>query len=280
VNYQTRYIYIYIQQGIQQGAKLSTSLYKCYNNVILDSISKSGLGSHFGNIGIADTELQGILDIVHNHTQRDLVEINPDKSDLIVYNTKDVKFGDKKIEKSEKTKHLGIVRNGKNTVDIKERLKSGRGTIYGLLGAGLQVRKGFSSITAHNLWKVYALPRMTYGLEIMPMTNKDKEQLEILQKKILKQNQGLPCRAANTGVYVLLGAVPVEMVIERNMLSTFMNIARNTLSVEYYILSRELAMKNENGKIFINRIQEILGKYGLGKVEEYLHSPKAKGPTI
>jgi hypothetical protein len=96
------------------------------------------------------------------------VKINPDKSDLIVYNTKDekiVKFGDKKIEKIEKTKHLGIVRNGENTVDREERLKSGRGTIYGLLGAGLQVRKGFSPITAHNLWKVYALPRMTYGLE-------------------------------------------------------------------------------------------------------------------
>jgi hypothetical protein len=44
--------------------------------------------------------------------------------------------------------------------------------------------------------------------------------------------------AANTGVYVLLGAVPVEMVIERNMLTTFMNIARNKLSVEYHILSR------------------------------------------
>jgi hypothetical protein len=55
-----------------------------------------------------------------------------------------------------------------------------------------------------------------------------------------------------------------------------MNIARNKLSVEYHILSRELAMKNENGKIFINRIQEILEKYGFGKVEEYLHSPKAK----
>ena len=128
-------------------------LYKCYNNVILDSISKSGLGSHFRNIGVAsltcaddiailansDTELQDILDIVHHHTQRDLVEINPDKSDLIAYNTKDekiVKFGDEKIEKNEKTKHLGIVRNGENTVDIEERLKSGRGTIYGLLGAG------------------------------------------------------------------------------------------------------------------------------------------------
>jgi hypothetical protein len=38
------------------------------------------------------------------------VKINPDKSNLIVYNTKDetiVKFGDKKIEKSEKTKTSG-----------------------------------------------------------------------------------------------------------------------------------------------------------------------------
>ena len=109
---------------------------------------------HFGNIGVAsptctddivilansDTELQGILDIVHHHTQRDLVKINPEKSDLIAYNAKD-----EKIEKSEKRKHLGIVRNGKNTVDIEVRLKSGRGTIYGLLGAGLQVRKGFST---------------------------------------------------------------------------------------------------------------------------------------
>ena len=103
---------------------------------------------------------------------------------------KKLKFGDEKIEKSEKTKHLGIARNGEHNVDIEERLKSDRGTIYGLLGAGIQVRKCFSPIAAHNLWKIYALPRMTYyGLEIMPMTNKDKEQLEILQKKILKQIQ-------------------------------------------------------------------------------------------
>jgi hypothetical protein len=47
---------------------------------------------------------------------------------------------------------------------------------------------------------------------------------------------------------VLLGAVPVEVVIERNMLSTFMNIAMNKLSVEYHILSRELAMKNDKEK--------------------------------
>jgi hypothetical protein len=30
-----------------------TSLYKCYNNAILDSITESGLGSHLGTISVA-----------------------------------------------------------------------------------------------------------------------------------------------------------------------------------------------------------------------------------
>jgi hypothetical protein len=92
---------IYINQGIQQGAKLSTSLYKCYNNAIVDSVTESGLGSHLGTISVAaptcaddililansECELQNIMDIIYHHTQRDLVKINPQKSDLICYNT-------------------------------------------------------------------------------------------------------------------------------------------------------------------------------------------------
>jgi hypothetical protein len=37
--------------GIRQGAKLSTLLYKRYNNTILDSITKSTLGATIGNNG-------------------------------------------------------------------------------------------------------------------------------------------------------------------------------------------------------------------------------------
>ena len=84
---------IYINQGIQQGEKLSTSLYKCYNNAILDSVTESGLGSHLGTISVAtptcaddililansECELQSIMDIIYHHTQRDLVKINPQK---------------------------------------------------------------------------------------------------------------------------------------------------------------------------------------------------------
>jgi hypothetical protein len=42
-----------IKQGIHQGAKLSTLLYKRYNNTILDSITKSTLGATIGNITVS-----------------------------------------------------------------------------------------------------------------------------------------------------------------------------------------------------------------------------------
>ncbi|VDI68851.1 Hypothetical predicted protein [Mytilus galloprovincialis] len=78
--------------------KLSTTLYKRYNNVILDSILKSGLGACIGDIQVpaptcaddiavlanSTADAQGILDIVQHHTSRDLVKINPTKSEVVL----------------------------------------------------------------------------------------------------------------------------------------------------------------------------------------------------
>ena len=284
---------IFVNQGIQQGAKLSTTLYKCYNNAILDSVTESGLGCHIGTNSIAtptcaddilvlaktESELQGIMDIIYHHTQRDLVKINPQKSDLICYNSREdrkVDIGNSQVNKSEKTKHLGITRNESNVVDIEERIKAGRATIYGLLGAGLQIRKGFSPVVSHNLWKVYALPRIVYGLEVMMLKKKDIDQLEVTQRKIIRQIQGLPSQTANTASYVLIGAIPTQMVIERNMLSMLMNILRNQSSVEYQIIRRQLAMKDDKGHMFVSRIENILEKYNMGTIEQLMCNPKTK----
>jgi hypothetical protein len=68
--------------------------------------------------------------------ERDLVKINPQKSDLICYNTsskRNVNIGDSKVSKGTCTKHLGISRNEKNSINIDEQLKSGRAAIYGML---------------------------------------------------------------------------------------------------------------------------------------------------
>jgi hypothetical protein len=48
---------------------------------------------------------------------------------------------------------------------------------------------------------------------------KEMEQMEIMQRKLLRKLQCLSNQVANTAVYVLIGAVPIYMMIERNMLS-------------------------------------------------------------
>ena len=68
------------------------------------------------------------MDIIHHHSQRDLVKINPQKSDLICYNSKSerkVDIGSSELNKSENAKHH-------ITANIEERIKLGREIIYGL----------------------------------------------------------------------------------------------------------------------------------------------------
>jgi hypothetical protein len=97
------------------------------------------------------------------------------------------------------------------------------------------------------------------------------EQMKIMQRKLLRQLQGLSNQVAHTAVYVLIGAVTIYMIIERNMLSLLMNIIRNNTTVEYKIIMRQLAMRNEKDHAFINRIPEVIQKYNLDNYHVYCY---------
>jgi uncharacterized protein YigA (DUF484 family) len=70
------------------------------------------------------------------------------------------------------------------------------------------------------------------------------------------------------------------MMIVRNMLSLLMKIIRNNTAVEYKILMRQLAMRNEKDHTFINRIQEVIQKYKLEPVEKLMEQPKWRQALI
>ncbi|CAC5387640.1 unnamed protein product [Mytilus coruscus] len=83
--------------GVRQGAKLSTVLYKRYNNNILEALERSNIGAQIGNINVVaptcaddiailaskEHEVQALLDIVHDMTNKDFVSINPTKSEIV-----------------------------------------------------------------------------------------------------------------------------------------------------------------------------------------------------
>ena len=80
-------------------------------------------------------------------------------------------------------------------------------------------KNGMSPITTHKLWRTHAVPRLTYGLEVMELTTPDKEKIEITHRKILKQLQGLSKSTASTAVYTLIGAEPITITLEKNVLT-------------------------------------------------------------
>ncbi|CAG2224918.1 unnamed protein product [Mytilus edulis] len=173
---------VMVLQGIQQGAKLSTTLYKCYNNVILDSILKSGLGACIGDIQVPAPTCADDIAVLANSTA------DATKSEAVLYNAKGsnistLQFEDNDINITNETKHLGIKRNEQNRANISERIRTGRATIYSLLGAGLHVRRGFSPMVAYKLWRTYAVPRSIYGLEVMNLLAKEKDMLELAERK-------------------------------------------------------------------------------------------------
>lgn len=282
---------IHLLQGTKQGAKLSTTLYKCYHDTTLQAIERSNLGAAIGPMKVpaptcaddtallANTqeEMQAMLNIVNFCTERDLITINPTKSEVLLFGKKteaNLQLGEQDIKENKIVKHLGVHRNQKNKSDIENRIKIGRNTIYSLLGPGLSARRGFSPITAFSLWKTYVVPRILYGLEILDSSKTDMEKLERFQRQICKHLQSLPDRTASVAVYSLLGVEPIESQLDRNILALFMNIARLDTSLENEILSYFTKTQVKNS--LYRKVSDISDKYEIGDPEDLFHNPPTK----
>ena len=62
------------------------------------------------------------------------------------------------------------------------------------------------------------MPRLLYGLEILPLNQKQLDILSRLHTKTLRNFQALPTRTATCAVFLLLGALPINAEIHRRQL--------------------------------------------------------------
>ena len=170
-----------------------------------------------------------MLHTVTNNAKLDKVNFNASKSDVVIYNSNNSgktkwEIGKDTIESSSSTVHLGLQREDSNKFDIQPKIQTARRTMYSLLGAGLHGRRGLNPLTSYKIWECFGLPRCTYGLESVRITNKDMDSLEKYQRSLLRQLQSLPDRCANIPVYTLLGAKPMQTILDIKMLSFFTNM--------------------------------------------------------
>ena len=77
-----------------------------------------------------------------------------------------------------------------------------------------------------SLLNTYIFPVLLYGLEIIVPTGKSLTVLEVQYKRLIKQVLSIPSTVADPAVYLLSGALPVEAVIHKRILSLFGNLTR------------------------------------------------------
>ena len=132
------------------------------------------------------------------NTRRDLVKLNPGKTEVIRMAKKNNNVSSEytlegqEIKRVQKLKHLGITYQENNKINLDERLKMGRQTIYALLGSGLHARSEMSPVVLMKIWNTYVVPRFLYGLEV-----------QIPQKQIVKSlNNSSETSVGNFSAYL------------------------------------------------------------------------------
>ena len=99
------------------------------------------------------------------------------------------------------------------------------------------------------------VPRLLYGLEVLELTGKDINVFEQYQRKSLKQIQSLPDKTNNSAALALLGILPLECVIRKNMLNLFGRWIASE-GIERDIVERQLATKLVTELSWFNRIND------------------------
>ena len=156
-----------------------------------------------------------------------------------------------------------MLREDSNKFDIRPKIQMARETMCSLIGERLHGRRGLNPLTSYRIWVSFGLTRDIYGLEIVKLAEKDIDNLEKYQRAMLRQLQSLPDRCAKIPVYTLLGAKPIQYVLDIRALSFFGNMIRQNDSIEHQIIRRQLAVKVSKSKSFTITIRMILRKYDL-----------------
>lgn len=285
------------QQGVRQGGVWSPSAYKIFIDRLLELFQTNQLGAYIGStycgiptvaddvtlISNCQFELQTMLDVQADYANKQRYLLSEQKSTILSFNDGNEhhwSINNKELKTSESAVHLGITRDSKSSTGTKkvvgERIVTARKTVYALMGAGLHGLNGVNPSVSSHLIKIYVLPRLIYGLDVIKLTATDLKNLDAYYLKLLKQIQHFPQRTANSATYLLLGKIPVSGEIDKKILKTFGNIVRNDNSVEKDIALRQLAMKSNCSESWFPKVVEIAQRYDLPSPYDLIFSPPEK----
>lgn len=283
------------KQGVRQGGIASTEFFKVKLNNLLLHTENSNLGFKIGTIDVSiptcaddvtevtdhEDNLQVMMSLAEDDGRRDRYHYGIPKTNILVHSApkhhlhRVWKLDGEDVDRVSEAKHLGVHRNtAGTTVDtIQESLKKGRRATFSMMGTGFYGYNGIHLEAMLKMWNMYIVPRMLYGLEALLMQDSDIERLEVYQRSVLRSIQHLSPGTANASLYLLTGAQPIEMNLDRRTLTLMGRILNSPTSREHQIIQRQLLTKDLTQRTWATRVRCLLIKYDLPGIFSLLNHP-------
>lgn len=144
------------------------------------------------------------------------------------------------------------------------------------MNVGVHGSNGINPQTSYKIYQCYVLPRLLYGLEILPMNNNQLQTLKKFHIKNLRNFQSLPTRTALSAVYLLIGALPIEGELHKRQLSFLNSILTCENETIRSLIDRQIVMNSDNPTSFFYNISEVLERYKLPDLQSIIDSPQSK----
>ena len=236
--------------GVKQGCNLSPLLFNLFVNDLHDNFDAScspvSLGAkHISSLSFADdlvllsettVGLQNSLEILQNYCHEWGLDINIDKTKVVVFNRafrKTHKFSffvnNSPIEVAKSYRYLGvtITSTGSFHLNMQEVRNKALRALYSLYSS-ISLYSGEGTISLFlKLFKILIKPILLYAWEIWGFTTFTT--CTIISKfvgKFYKNLLGVPNSTSNVAVHLELGCLPVEIDIKESILKYWLRLVQ------------------------------------------------------
>ena len=215
-----------VERGVHQGGPLSMPLYQIYINELINQLKNSNHGCSIGSMDLtcpahADDisimalykrSLNSLLKIAYQYSLKWNFEFNGNKSVVLLWgkdNDPDIPIvlGSNTLKIVECCKHMGIdLTTNKHIMkeNVLRRVSRGKNVVYAARGLGSHMLSVPPKALSKIYWSV-AVPKITYGLDVTPITAHDLDELDKNHRMNAKCIQSLPQNTPNAASLACLG---------------------------------------------------------------------------
>ena len=281
-----------VTSGIRQSCTGSTVLFKIITYIIIQIMQATSLGFRneqfyipmlfFADDGLilskSEQEMKTMLKEISNVSKACGLDINKNKSAIIIYNLKDQITEIEGLSVKESLKYLGLSIGNKRNLfskqkkDMITKAQKMANMTYGIIGKScnrLMIGKVY--------WKSLALPSILYGGNIISLTEQDINKLQVIENGVYRQMLGGPRYAPNC---TLRGEVGASMM-KTKVIKGHLQYIRNTLQGNNTLLKEIMVTQMEEGytrwakttKTYLNQIKlklKDMNTVSKGEIKEYM----------